>query len=208
MPSRRSDRGNALSAALRGTDPQVASTMAEMTSPYGEAKSIQRILNGTNDNWDYLGAMPVIGAAGKFAKGRKLAEALRRNKRGQNMAGEPMHIVPETSEAMDKAMEGMRGDYTAAELGYKAPPATPQPTLPPEMDNMKNLVDNMPEPTLVKAKPVLLSVDELETLAPLMRDPAAMLQYLNSVTPEQAKRYIGHIAKTDMALAAELSLLL
>lgn len=69
MPSRLSDRGRALAAALR-RDPyyQQAKMLAEFTEPYGTVMSAKRIFEGNADIMDYAAGIPVVGLPARFAK--------------------------------------------------------------------------------------------------------------------------------------------
>ena len=69
MPSRRSDRGEALAKAIR-SDPEfyTAKLMAEFSEPYGTASAIQRVLSGEGEALDYLAAVPVLGIPARWAK--------------------------------------------------------------------------------------------------------------------------------------------
>ena len=76
MPSRRS-KNFATEIRREAQNPEVLSTMAEFTEPYGAMASANRIREGSSDPMNYAGALPVIGAPARFAKGKKLAELIR-----------------------------------------------------------------------------------------------------------------------------------
>lgn len=87
MPSRRSDRGNALARAIR-ENPELGQMMAEFTEPYGTISALQDIEEEPTNPMNYIYAMPVIGDAARFAgKGKKAAELAKKNKMntGENM---------------------------------------------------------------------------------------------------------------------------
>ena len=77
MPSRRSDRGRALAAALRENPEEKLALAAEFTEPYGTIASIDRISEGDADVFDYMAAIPVAGLPARYAKRfKKIQEAV------------------------------------------------------------------------------------------------------------------------------------